>query len=183
MALHAPAKPTIKPFGTLQAFLSAMGTLACRHCGHIGLESEHNTNNNGVRPRCPQCGSVSPLSGVQWLKQNRSEGRKLKRPSGDPTPSEVWEANGGCCAYCGKTREECERYGVGITVQHVKPFADGGDRGPLAPFCARCQQGSTAAQAETRLIRRAWQSIEEQLARIRDKQEALDRERAVTDRA
>lgn len=159
---------------TAEEFDSQRAALACQQCGAIGLEVLHNVNNNGLRPQCPHCGSGQPLRGIMWLSQNSAAKRKVTRPSSDPTPAEVWEVNGNCCAYCGKTKEECEKYGIGITMQHVLPFADGGIDGPLVPFCARCQQGSVAALAETQRIRRRMETLEEQLARMKQKQEALD---------
>lgn len=65
---------------------------------------------------CQQCGST----GLETF-------HNPKRPSSEPTPAEVWEVNGNHCAYCGKTKDECEKYGIGITMQHVHPFADGGE--------------------------------------------------------
>jgi hypothetical protein len=68
----------------------------------------------------------------------------------------VWAANGDHCAYCGKSRDLCERLGIGLTVQHIRPVVFGGAvDSSLIPFCSRCQQGSTAALAETRGIERA----------------------------
>jgi 5-methylcytosine-specific restriction endonuclease McrA len=129
--------------------------LACRQCGAVGLTIERNPNNNGVRPQCPSCGSKSPLRGVQWLRQNRADDRRPRRWAGDPTTEEVWAANGDHCAYCGKSRALCERLGIGLTVQHVRPVIFGGAAdSSLIPFCSRCQQGSTAALAETRGIAR-----------------------------
>ncbi len=162
---------------TREEFESQSATLACRLCAHVGLVRVENANNGGIRPGCPACGSANPIAGVQWLKQNRADSRRVKRPSGDPTPEEVWSANGNTCAYCGKTREECERYGSGITAQHVKPFSQEGAESPLVPFCSRCQQGSVAALAETTRIRRAFESVQEQLARLQEKQRELDTRR------
>lgn len=162
---------------TREEFEVLAETLICRACGHTGLSMVENTNNGGVRPGCPACGSGQPLAGVQWLKQRGAESRKLRRPSTDPKADEVWTANGDHCAFCGKTRKECEQYGIGLTVQHVVPIVRGGANSPLAPFCARCQQASWAALAETERIGRAFESLEAQLARLREKQEGLDRER------
>lgn len=50
----------------------------------------------------------------------------------------------------------CEQLGIGLTAQHVRPVVLGGaEESTLIPFCARCQQGSTAALAETRGIEQA----------------------------
>jgi 5-methylcytosine-specific restriction endonuclease McrA len=134
-------------------FNAQRSELACRECGAVGLTVERNPNNNGVRPQCPRCGSKSPLRGVQWLRQSTAEDRRPRRWAGDPTTEEVWAANGNHCAYCGKSRALCERLGIGLTVQHVRPVIFGGAADSrLIPFCSRCQQGSTAALAETRGI-------------------------------
>jgi len=162
----------------LEEFEAQRLTLQCRHCQHVGLESDRNVNNGGVRPVCPSCWSPSPLNGVMWLRQRGAKSRRIKRPPGDPSAAEVWEINGGCCSFCGKSREECERYGIGITVQHVKPFSQDGVESPLVPFCSRCQQGSVAALAETTRIRCAFKSIQEQLARLQEKQRELDARRS-----
>jgi 5-methylcytosine-specific restriction endonuclease McrA len=137
-------------------FNAQRNELACRKCGATGLTVERNPNNNGVRPRCPACGSRSPLPGVQWLRQDKAHQRRPRRLSGDPSTGEVWEANGNHCAYCGKSRVLCERLGIGLTIQHIQPVVFGGtEKSVLVPFCSRCQQGSTAVLAETREIERA----------------------------
>lgn len=159
---------------TLDDFNTHCATMLCQQCGAVGLDTFHNPNNNGMRPQCSHCGSGQPLKGVMWLSQNSALARRPKRPSGDPTPAEVWEVNGNHCAYCGKTKEECEKYKIGITVQHVHPFADGGAESPLIPFCARCQQGSVAALAETERIRRHMVTLEDQIGRLRERQRGLD---------
>jgi len=151
---------------TLDEFNAAKADLSCRHCGTVGLVAVENTNNGGVRPGCPSCGDAVPLAGVQWLKRTK----RVNRPSGAYDTAEVWEANGNCCAFCGKTSLECERFKIGLTVQHVVPFSEpGGIDGPLIPFCARCQQASVAALAETRCLRRYLETLEDQIARIRAK--------------
>jgi hypothetical protein len=162
---------------TLEEFNQQAPELACQQCGAIGLETFHSANNNGIRPHCPHCGSGQPLKGAMWLSQNSASARRPKRPSSDPTPAEVWEVNGNHCAYCGKTREECEKYGIGITMQHVHPFADGGKDGPLIPFCSRCQQGSVAALAETQRVRKCVVTLEDQISHLRDRQMDLDAKR------
>lgn len=151
---------------TLEEFTRAKAGLSCRECGHVGLVAVENPNNGGVRPGCPSCGLSTPLAGVQWLKRTK----RVNRPSGAYETSEVWGANGNVCAFCGKTRLECERFKIGLTVQHVIPYSEpGGIDGPLIPFCARCQQASAAALAETQRIRRYLETLEEQIARIREK--------------
>lgn len=167
---------------TVEEYDQQSPSLVCRMCGHVGLVRVSVANNGGERPGCPSCGHSTPLLGVQFLKKNSAASRRVKRPSGDPSPADVWEANGNTCAFCGKTREECERFGIGITNQHVVPFAEGGESGPLIPFCARCQQQSTAAQAETKRIRNYVESITETIERLRVKQAALDRERQALER-
>jgi hypothetical protein len=92
--------------------------------------------------------------------------RKLRRPPGDPSPTEVWQANGDVCAFCALTRAECHEYGIGITVQHVVPVFMGGGDGPLVPFCARCQQASTAEQEKQRRIRERHGSMWDIIKRV-----------------
>ena len=159
---------------TLEEFDQARVSLCCQQCGAIGLEVFRNMNNNGVRPHCPHCKSGQPLRGTMWLSQHSAQARRPKRPSSDPTAAEVWEVNGNHCAYCGKTKEECEKYGIGITMQHVHPFADGGEESPLIPFCSRCQQGSVAALAETQRIRKRMATLEDHINHLRERQRELD---------
>jgi hypothetical protein len=80
--------------------------------------------------------------------------------------SEVWEANGNHCSFCGKSRALCERLGIGLTAQHVVPFAEAGDEWPLIPFCSRCQQQSAAALAETRRVQETVGGLDEIIQRI-----------------
>lgn len=164
---------------TLTEFEATRETLSCRLCGQTGLVSVPNPNNEGVRAGCPACGCSNPIPGVQWLKKQSAESRRLRRPSGDPRTEEVWAANGDTCAYCGKTRAECEEIEIGITVQHVVPVSQGGEKGVLIPFCARCQQGSVAALAETQRWRHRFEDLKETIARLREKQHVLDRERGL----
>ena len=162
---------------TVEEFEAKQAELTCQHCGKGGLVLITNPNNGGVRPGCLACQTFQPIEGLTWLKQNKAKKRMVKRPGGDPTPKEVWEANGNYCAYCGKTQEDCERYGIGLSSQHVIPFhLPGGAESPLVPFCSRCQQRSAAALAETEFIRRAFESVQSQLARIRDKQDSAGHE-------
>ena len=164
---------------TVDEFEAQQTTLICQHCGKGDLVLVENPNNGGVRPGCLSCQSYQPLALVTWLKQNKAKKRQVKRPVGDPSPDEVWEANGNYCAYCGKTRGDCETYGLGLSSQHVIPFhLPGGPDSPLVPFCSRCQQGSAAALAETERIRRAFEGVQRQLMRIREKQHEVDGERA-----
>ena len=91
------------------------------------------------------------LDGVQWLAQGAVKDRRPKL--GPRATAEVWAANGDRCSFCGKSRTFCKSVGIGLTVQHVQPVVfGGGDDGPLIPFCARCQQSSVAALAETQLL-------------------------------
>ena len=126
-------------------------SLSCQHCGRLGLDIDYNPNNNGRRPRCPACGSTSPLSGVQWLPQGAVARTPVAR-RGDPSPAEVWAANGNHCSFCGKSVDLCSRLGIGLTAQHVQPLVMGGGESPLIPFCARCQEMSRAALMETRNV-------------------------------
>lgn len=129
---------------TRDEFALQQHQLACQHCGHVGLTREDNPNNGGSRPICPSCGR-SPLAGVQWLA--KSEPRTPKR--GRVAVLDVWASNGDHCSFCGKSRDLCVRLGLGLTAQHVVPFAVAADDWPLIPFCARCQQASAASLAET----------------------------------
>lgn len=175
---------------TVEEFEEQKDTLACRHCGHIGLQSIWNANNNSIRPVCGACGKryplLDPATGVaiQYLRQRSAASRRLRRLPGEPTGPDVWEANGNHCAYCGKTREECVQYGIGLTAQHIIPCEcshcrdlDLSVSSPLVPFCSRCQQASAAALAETERIRHTVNSFKDQIEVLRRKQEALDRER------
>lgn len=150
---------------TVSEFEAQRTSLACQHCRHVGLEVEHNRNNNGYRPVCPQCGSKIPISGVQWLAQNGAADRKLRRGK-TPSPPDVWLANGDHCAFCGKSRGLCERLGIGLTVQHVVPVILGGEDGPLVPFCARCQEISVAALRHTREVMGELSGLDEIIKRI-----------------
>lgn len=133
---------------TRDEFETQRHQMVCQHCGHEGLGKECNANNNGVRPLCPACGSTTPVAGLSWLP--KSEPKRTKRGPVD-TP-DVWATNGDHCSFCGKSRALCERLGIGLTAQHVVPFAEGGDDWPLIPFCVRCQQASVAALAETKRV-------------------------------
>lgn len=150
---------------TVLEFEAQRAQFACRHCQTLGLELERHPNNNGVRPVCPHCRSKAPLSGVQWLTQNGAADRKLRRGH-TPAPADVWQVNGNHCAFCGKSRVECERLGIGLTVQHVVPVVFGGEDGPLVPFCARCQEKSVAELRETRDVRGVLAGLDEIIARI-----------------
>lgn len=147
---------------TVGEFETQRHQLSCQHCGHVGLVAEHNANNGGTRPACPICESRSPLSGVSWLP--RTTAKTPKR--GVVETSEVWTENGNHCAFCGKSRALCERLGIGLSAQHVVPFTTAGDDWPLIPFCARCQQASTAALAETRRVESTIGGLDEIIARI-----------------
>ncbi len=141
--------------------------LSCQGCGQVGLVAVENPNNGGVRPGCPACDHPTPLPGVQWLRKSSAESRKVRRPSSAPTTDEVWEANGNVCAFCGKTRKELERFRIGLTIQHVIPFSTpGGSASPLIPFCARCQQASVAALAETRCLRIGLANLDETITML-----------------
>jgi hypothetical protein len=154
----------------LRDFLEQHASLVCAQCGVVGLDVERNPNNGGVRPICPHCGSRAPLAGVQWLKQRSAHGRRPRRFSGDPTTLEVWKANGEHCAFCGKSRELCQRLGTGLTIQHVHPVVLGGALdSPLIPFCARCQQMSTAALQETRRVEAGISTLRHIIRRIEEK--------------
>lgn len=145
-----------------EEFEQRRADLCCRHCGAVGLETEHNPNNGGVRAVCPGCGSKQPLLGVQWLPKATAK----RARAGTVTTSEVWEANGNHCSFCGKSRALCERLGIGLTAQHVVPFAEAGDDWPLIPFCSRCQQASAAALAETRRVQETVGGLDAIIQRI-----------------
>lgn len=152
---------------TVSEFEAQRERLACQHCGGVGLaKSERHPNNNGVRPVCPQCGSIGPIPGIQWLRQNGAEERRLRRLPGTPSTSEVWAANGDHCGFCGKPWAFCERVGIGLTIQHVVPVVFGGGDGPLIPFCARCQEMSVAALKETRNVMGEVDTLDDIIKRI-----------------
>lgn len=164
---------------TLEEFEAQRDLLACRLCGHVGLVALTNPNNGDLRPGCANCGYSSSVREVQWLMQTSADRWMLRPPSGDSSASEVWEANGNSCAFCGKTRTACEQFGIGITIQHVIPVSQGGEAGPLVPFCTRCQQVRVAALAETQRLRHYTERLEDTIASLRDKQRALGRERGL----
>ena len=160
---------------TVEEFEEKRATLTCVQCGAGHLTTVMNPNNGGIRPTCVACGSSAPLRGVQWLKQQSATSRKVKRPSSDPSTAEVWQVNGDCCGFCGMTKEECERYHIGLTIQHVVPFVEGGIDGPMVPFCARCQEASRAALMRTLNLRRYHESLGEQMVRLQAKAVAMGR--------
>ena len=129
---------------SLAEFEAQRDHLWCQHCNHAPLDLEHNQNNGGVRPVCPSCQSVTPLRGVQWLRKRNANDRKPVRPSGDPTTEEVWQANGNHCAHCGLSAAQVEFLGIGKSKQHVIPFKDAGEDGPLIPLCSWCQQDAAS---------------------------------------
>jgi len=174
------SQPTPCPITSLADFEAQRDRLSCRLCGHLGLVGVTNENNGGIRAGCPACGCSNPIAGVQWLRKQDAQSRKLRRPSGDPSTQGVWKANGDRCFFCGKTREECQEIGMGLTIQHGVPFAEpGGPESALVPFCSRCQQASVAAQAEMRAHRDNRTRLMDIIDRLREKQQALDRERSV----
>lgn len=133
---------------TLIEFEERRSALACQGCGAIGLESERNTNNGGVRPVCPHCGSKTPLAGVQWLKQSTIRTPKRAKVDVD----QVWNDCGNHCTHCGASRALLKTLDIGLNAQHMVPFWKAGDEFPLVPYCARCHQESTARQEVTRRI-------------------------------
>ena len=146
----------------LNDFEMTKARLSCRECDAQGLALDRNANNGGLRPVCPACGSKTPLAGVQWLKQ-----RMIKGPARGPVETlEVWMANGDHCSFCGKSRALCRRLGIGLTAQHIVPHMIGGEAWPLIPFCARCQQASTAAWEETRRVDEAFSTLDAIIRRI-----------------
>jgi hypothetical protein len=147
---------------TRDEFEAQRRQLVCKDCGHEGLEPELNANNGGLRPVCSACGSKTPLAGQSWLP--KAEPRRPRRGLVDVET--IWSANGDHCAFCGKSRALCERLGIGLSAQHIVPFAEAGDAWPLVPFCARCQQQSTAAQAETRRVQATIGGLDAVIARI-----------------
>jgi len=151
-------------------------TAACGRCGHVGLGTEYNRNNNGIRPICPECGSGQPIPGVMWLGQDKQ--RRLKRPPGDPAGPDVWAWNGEHCAFCGITRAEAETLGLGLTAQHVVPYActhcPEAVESPLVPFCSRCQEASAASTKKTEAWRRGYETLRQQIERIRSSVEHED---------
>lgn len=134
---------------TRDEFDEQRATLACRHCGVVGLVAYRPSNGDMVGAMCPGCESKAPLAGVQWLPKDSARAR---RPKMAATPDEVWTLNGGHCSFCGKPDWLCKRLGIGRTMQHVLPAVFGEGSGPLIPFCARCQEASAAALKETRNV-------------------------------
>lgn len=160
-------------------FESKKDSLRCRGCGHVGLVAIHNANNNGTRAGCPNCGHKNPILGVQWLAGTSHE---LRRPAGEPTGPEVWASNGDFCFACGITRQECAREGIGLHCHHAWPYRDREMSPdvelPTIPCCSTCHWVITGLQDQRRRLRKAFTTIEEDLARLREKQAALDRARS-----
>lgn len=151
---------------TVAEFLECKDEMVCRECHAVGfILSERNPNNGGVRGICAKCGSP----GTQWLAQQMV--RTPKRGLRDTMA--VWLANGDHCSFCGKTRQLCSRLGIGLTAQHVVPFAEAGDEWPLIPFCARCQQASLAALEETKRVTRTINDLDSIIRRIEEKNPEL----------
>lgn len=149
---------------TREAFARQRKELGCQHCGQVGLdEYRPSSGADLVGARCPGCGSLRPLAGVQWLPKDSATRR---RPRSAISPEDVWMANGDHCAFCGKSRTLCLRLGVGLTVQHVVPVVFGGEDSVLIPFCARCQEASVAALRETRNILGELESLDAIIKRI-----------------
>lgn len=156
-----------KSIMSLPEFRERAHQLVCRHCDHVGLVESPRSGGGGIRPVCPACLDLTPLNGVSWLPQNDL---KTRRPNlGSTATADVWEANGDRCAFCGKSRALCERLGLGLTIQHVLPVVYGGAEGPLIPFCARCQQASVAALAETQRIEEHVGTLQATIDRIERK--------------
>lgn len=147
---------------TRDEFETQRHQMVCQHCGHEGLDKVYNPNNNGVRPLCPACGSRTPVAGLQDLPKTRVKAPKR----GIVDTLSVWTENGDHCSFCGKSRALCERLGIGLTAQHMVPFAEAGDDWPLIPFCARCQQASAAALAETKRVAQVVGDLDAVIRRI-----------------
>lgn len=138
----------------LQIFEEQKESLACRKCGHLGLESYRPANGNHVGACCPECGIKDPIeAGLWWLAQDGSKDhvRRTKH-----NVREVWMHGGDFCSFCGKSWGLCELLKIGRTAQHVKPIMFGGaENGLMIPFCTRCQEMSRAMLLETRDVMNA----------------------------
>jgi hypothetical protein len=150
---------------TRDEFLATQSTLACQSCGTVGeLKLEENPNNGGVRPVCPSCGSKTPIPGAQWLAQ-----RVLRTPRRVRAELEaVWSECGDHCAFCGLSKAYLEANHIGRTIQHIVPFWKGGDAYPVIPFCARCQQMSTAEQERVRRLESQYTELQLHAAQLRE---------------
>ena len=151
---------------TAAEFEAQRATLACRACGHVGLDPYPQPNGNGLGAQCPACESKTPLIGVMWFPQGGSR-QALWHTRKDYSPREVWRAAGDHCTFCGKSWALCEQLNIGRTAQHIHPVLFGGqDTSPLVPFCARCQEMSRAALMETRDVMEYVTELEQIIRRI-----------------
>jgi hypothetical protein len=131
---------------TLVEFDARRNDQPCNSCGHSGLTTQHNPNNNGLLVVCPHCGSKRPWGSLLYLKQN--EGKRQTRPPlpNGETPDSIWEKFDNRCVVCSAPKSFLLKVGIGRQVHHVAPYAEEGHRGPLVPICTQCHSFATERQ-------------------------------------
>src|SRR5436190_21538912 len=120
---------------TLAEFEYARTVRPCLGCGHTGLVTQHNVNNNGLLVICPTCGSKRPWGPLLYLKQHTD--RRASRPPlpNGETLDSMWAKFVNRCVLCSAPETFLMSIGVGRTVHHVAPYAQEGHRGPFVPIC------------------------------------------------
>ena len=123
---------------TMSEFERRRNTEPCQSCGHAGLVTQHNPNNNGLLIHCPNCGSKRPWGALLYLKQN--EKQRVRRPSlpEGQTLDSIWERYGDRCVMCSAPKAALAELGIGRQIHHVAPYAQEGHKGPLVPICTHC---------------------------------------------
>lgn len=122
---------------TVTEFAHESASRPCGACGHLGVVSELNPNNNGLLVLCPHCGSKRPWGSFQYLKQNEARRSRPPLPDGETLDS-IWEKFGDRCVLCSAPKAFLIRIGMGRQVHHVAPYAEEGHRGPIVPICSHC---------------------------------------------
>ena len=131
---------------TISEFASMRESRACEVCGHVGVITELNPNNNGLLVRCPDCRSNRPWGSLLYLRQNATK-RAVRPPLPDgQTLDSIWEKFGDRCVFCSAPKPFLQKIGIGRQVHHVAPFAEEGHRGPIVPICTHCHEVANARQ-------------------------------------
>jgi hypothetical protein len=131
---------------TTTEFAAQRNVRPCQSCGLTGLETQLNSNNNGLLVCCPHCGSKRPWGALLYLKQNeRKRPARPSLPNGESLDS-IWKKFDDRCVICGAPKDALIELGIGRQVHHVVPFAQEGHRGPLVPICTHCHPVITDRQ-------------------------------------
>jgi hypothetical protein len=149
---------------TLAEFEYERTVRPCVGCGHTGLVTQHNINNNGLLVICPTCGSKRPWGALLYLKQNIH-----KRPSRSPLPNgetldSIWEKFGNRCVLCSAPKAFLLSIDIGRTVHHVAPYAQARHDRPLVPICNLCHALANERQGLSAFLQRVvLKALEERL--------------------